>query len=116
MKLIVNEHHHCDLIEIVGRIDSYSAPQIETVLDDLISDDHYNIIVDLQNVNFISSSGMLTFVKIQRKFKQQNKGEVIFIRVPELIYRSFEIAGFNTIFKFFDAFETAQANFSSPEE
>jgi len=111
MELVVTEYVHCDLIEINGRIDSYSAPQIETVLNALMVDNHYNIIVNLEDVIFLSSSGILTFVNAQRKLKQQNKGEIVFVNVPELVFGSFELAGFHVVFKFFDDITTAVSRF-----
>jgi anti-sigma B factor antagonist len=111
MELVVTEYHHCDLIRISGRIDSYSAPQINTVLNALMVDDHYNIIVDLEDVSYLSSSGILTFVNTQRKLRRQNIGEVVFVNVPKLIFSSFELAGFNTIFVFCDDIPTAVGRF-----
>ena len=111
MELVVTEYIHCDLIEIKGRIDSYTAPQVETILNALMIDDHYNIIVNLHDVTFLSSSGILTFVKAQRKLKQQNKGEIVFVNVPDLVYGNFELAGFHVVFKFFDDIPTAVGRF-----
>jgi len=111
MELNVNQYNHCDLIKISGRIDSYSTPQIDAALETLISDDHYNIIVDLEDVSFVSSSGMLAFVNIQRKLKHQNKGEIVLIHVDKCIFKNFAIAGFDTIFDFFNDLDSALAWF-----
>ena len=111
MEIVISEFQHCHLVEIFGRIDSYTTPQIETALKSLMNDDHYNIIVDLQNVNFISSSGILTLVKIQRKFKRDNLGALVLLNVPELVFHSFEIAGFHTVFNFFEELGSAQSYF-----
>lgn len=100
MELLVSEQNHYSLLEISGRIDSYSTPQIEAVLKSFMTDNHYNIIVNLQNVSYISSSGILTFVKFQRKLKQQNKGQIVFLCPPPLVFQSFAIAGFDTVFEF----------------
>jgi serine/threonine-protein kinase RsbW len=112
MELVLTKYKHCDLIEITGRIDSYSSPQIKQMLNALIHDDHYNIIVDLKNVTYLSSSGILTFVDAQRKLKRGGKGLVVFADVPKLVYSSFELAGFNTIFDFFEDKHTAVSHFS----
>lgn len=112
MEFVVTTINQCDLIEISGRIDSYSTPQIDALLKALAGDDHYNIIVDLRDVSFISSSGILTFVKLQRKFKRKNRGEIVFVNVPSLVFSSFELAGFNTVFRFFDEILAAAGHFS----
>lgn len=111
MDLTVSHYCHYALIEISGRIDSYTTPEIKSALSALMTDDHYNIIVDFQNVSFISSSGILTFVNIQRRLKQRNTGEIIFMHVPDLVLKSFSIAGFDTVFKFYNDLETAKGGF-----
>ena len=112
MEFIVTEINQCDLITIIGRIDSFSTPQLDEVLKTLVGNDHYNIIVNLQDVSYISSSGILAFVKIQRKFKRENRGEIVFVNVPNLVFSSFEMAGFNTVFNFFDDIPAATGHFS----
>jgi anti-sigma B factor antagonist len=111
MELVITELEQCHLLEISGRIDSYSAPRIDEVLDILIDDHHYNLIVDLNKVSYISSSGLLTFVKTQRKFKQNKRGEIVFVNVPNLIFSSFELAGFNSVFAFYDDVAAAAGRF-----
>ena len=107
MDLVVTEYSHCKLIKISGRIDSYTAPRIKEALNSMIDDGQHNIIVDLQNVQYLSSSGILTFVDTQRQLKRQNTGELVFLNVPELVLLNFEIAGFDTIFDFYN--DTAAA-------
>lgn len=101
MQLIVTEHTHCHHIKITGRIDSFSAPQIKEALKTLLADGHFNMIIDLQDVNYISSSGILIFIEIQRQLKRQNKGEIVFANVSDFVNQNFELAGFDTIFEFY---------------
>jgi len=107
MELTVTEYSHCNILKITGRIDSYSAPQVKDVITKLIDDGHHNIIVDLQDVPYLSSSGILTFVNAQRKLKRENTGELVFVNVPDLIFSNFQLAGFDTIFDFHN--DTASA-------
>lgn len=107
MELAVTEYTHCDLIKITGRIDSYSAPQVRDVLNTLIDGGHHNFIIDLEHVPYLSSSGILTFVEAQRQLKKENTGELVFANVPDLVFSSFQLAGFDTIFDFYN--DTAAA-------
>lgn len=111
MEILVTEQSHCNLVSISGRIDSYSAPQIQRVLNSIIENEQHNIIIDLQDVNFLSSSGILTFVKAQRELKQQNKGKLVFVNVSDLVLSNFRIAGFDTIFDFYGDLTTAKERF-----
>lgn len=114
MNILVTEHSHCDQISITGRLDSYSAPQIKAVLNSTIENGKHNIIIDLEDVNFVSSSGILAFVNAQRQLKQQNKGELVFVNVSDLVLSNFTIAGFDTIFSFYQDLTTAIEQFRKP--
>ena len=84
MKFNLTKHANCYLLEIIGRIDSYTAPKIEEALISLINLDQVNIVVDLENTTYISSSGILLFVKTQRRFTNMGAGNIIgrFIETP----------------------------------
>lgn len=111
MEFSITEYKHCDLVEIIGRIDSYTAPQIEQALKALINDNRFNIIVDLKNVSYLSSAGILIFVNAQKQIKQQDQGEIIFSNVPKTVFSGFELAGFDTVFNFYDDTVSAVGRF-----
>jgi len=54
-------HYSKDGIEVVdveGEIDIYSAPRLRELLIDLVSTNHYRLIVDLDKVGFLDSTGL----------------------------------------------------------
>ena len=102
MKFNMTKHPNCYLLEIIGRIDSYTAPKIEEALISLINLDQVNIVVDLENTTYISSSGILLFVKTQRRFANMGTGKFVLCNVPELVYSSFSLSGFNEYFSFYE--------------
>src|ERR1700751_5168912 len=54
-------HYSRDGIEVVdveGEIDIYSAPRLRELLIDLVSTNHYQLIVDLDKVGFLDSTGL----------------------------------------------------------
>ena len=111
MEFIITDHNQYHLVEIKGRIDSYSAPRINDALRLLINDGHLNLIVDLADVSYISSSGILVFVNIQKQLKRQDKGEIVFVRVPGLILSNFKLSGFDEFFAFYDKIAPAVNRF-----
>lgn len=111
MEFAITEYKHCDLMKVSGRIDSYSAPQIEQALQALITDDHYNIVLDMNDVSYISSSGILLFVKIQRRFQRQNRGKLVFSGTSNHVYSAFELSGFHQLFEFYDDVVSAVGGF-----
>ena len=102
MDFVITEYPQCNLISINGRIDSYTAPMIKSALNALFDDDQFNIIVDMKDVSYISSSGLLVFVNAQKQLMGQNLGKIIFSGVPELVFSGFQLAGFDQVFIFCD--------------
>jgi len=97
----------CVLINVNGRIDSATAPQLQEALNDLIEENNYKLVLDLSQVDFISSAGLWVLVNAQKKCKRFNRGEVILANVPQRIHDALDLAGFIPYFKVFE--DTAQA-------
>jgi anti-sigma B factor antagonist len=97
----------CVLINVNGRIDSATAPQMQEALNDLIDEGNYKLVLDLNQVDFISSAGLWVLVNAQKKCKRFNRGEVILASIPKRIHDALDLAGFIPYFKVFE--DTAQA-------
>jgi anti-sigma B factor antagonist len=111
MEFVITEYKHCDLIQISGRVDSYTSPQINNALNALMADEHYKFVVDMQNVTYLSSSGILTFVNAQKKCKRYNRGEIVLTNVSKVILSTFQLAGFDRLFDFYDDVVSAVGKF-----
>jgi len=111
MEFIITEYQQCSLIKIFGRIDSYTSPKIKESLQRLLDEDHHNFVMDLSEVNYISSSGILMFVNLQKKLSKKDRGKIIFSEVPHLIYSNIQLAGFTSLFEFYDDTNTAIRRF-----
>ena len=111
MEIITREFKHCDLIEIKGRLDSASTPQLSEKLNAILENGRYKIVMDLSQLEFISSAGLRVFVNTQKICKRYNRGEVVLANVPSHIYSSLDLFGFTALFKIFDDVLTAVGNF-----
>jgi anti-sigma B factor antagonist len=90
-----------DLVEIKGRIDSYTAPDLSEKLFIITNQNRYKIILDLSEVVFVSSAGLRVFIDIQKICKNKNQGEVVLVITPLRVYETLELAGFAPLFKFY---------------
>lgn len=111
MELNIIEFKNCALLHIEGRIDSYSASRVDSTLNQLVEDGQYNLLLDMQDVTYISSSGMLTLVNWQKKLQQKSRGEIALATIPELVLSSFELAGFDQLFKIYSNSDLAVESF-----
>jgi len=102
MEIESAEYKHCNLVKPKGRIDSATAPQLAKVLDEMTDEGKYKIILDLSEVDFMSSAGLRVLISTQKTCKRYNRGEVVLTSVPKRIHDALDLAGFVPLFKFFD--------------
>jgi anti-sigma B factor antagonist len=101
MEVQTTQLKHCDLVKVSGRIDSYTATQFATVLNDILAARRYKIVCDMSEVNYMSSAGLRVLINVQKTCKRYNRGEIVLSNIPARVYESFELSGFAPLFKFF---------------
>jgi anti-sigma B factor antagonist len=101
MEITTKEFKHCHLINLIGRVDSATAPDFTKAMDDLIDKGVYKFVIDMSNLEYMSSAGFRALLGAQRNCKRYNRGEVILAAVPARIQEALELAGFTELFKTF---------------
>ena len=81
-------------IEIVGRLDTTTAPSLDNTINEDIADTK-NLILDLKGLEYISSAGLRVLLGAQKKM--QKIGTMKVINVVESVMNVFEITGFADI-------------------
>lgn len=99
METKVTQYKHCDLIKVSGRVDSLTAPKLGEELNKIADGGQYKIVIDMGEVQFLSSAGLRVLISCQKTCKRYNRGEVILAAIPENILAVFELAGFTSIFR-----------------
>ena len=102
MQITVKEVKDVVLILITERIDGSTAPEVEKVLESLQHRGKYKLVVDMSQLEYISSAGYRVLLSAQRNSKRDRRGEVILAGVPEQIRQSLEISGFTDYFKIYN--------------
>ncbi len=102
MDVSTTQYKRCDLVHVKGRVDSFTAPKLAETLGTLTKDGHYNIVLSIGEVEYVSSAGLRVMIDVQKTCKHLGRGEVILAGVPKRIYDTLELAGFVPLFKFFD--------------
>jgi anti-sigma B factor antagonist len=111
MEISSTQFKHCDLVKVHGRVDSSTAPQLDEVLNTLLSNNKFHIVLDLTGVEFMSSAGLRVLINTQKQCKRFNRGEVVLASVPQNIYGALDLAGFIPLFKFFKDQTSAVGSF-----
>ena len=111
METTSKQYTHCDVVTVVGIVDSSSAPQFSEALNAIIHAGRYRIVIDMNGVEYMSSAGFRALLAAQRNCKHHNQGEVVLVNVPDNIKNALELAGFTTLLKIFNDLISAVGNF-----
>ncbi len=111
MEITTSQFKHCDLVKVSGRIDSSTAPKLAEELSKITYSGRFKIVIDLSEVQFLSSAGLRVLISTLKNCKRYNRGDVILAAVPANILSVFDLAGFTSIFKIFDNVTTAVGEF-----
>ena len=95
MMIEIKKNAENTIVEIVGRLDTTTAPSLEKTLNDDMGDTK-NLILDLKGLEYISSAGLRVLLAAQKKMQQVGAMKVI--NVCEEVMEVFEITGFADIF------------------
>jgi anti-sigma B factor antagonist len=90
MEITPKEFKHCDLISIKGRVDSSTAPKLTEALDALLNNGHYKIVLDLAQVEYMSSAGFRAMLAALKTCKRYNRGDLYLASVPKLIHEALD--------------------------
>ena len=111
LKITNREYKRVDLLEVVGRVDSSTAPQLEQALKKSIKDGHYRIVVDLGETEFMSSAGLRALLSALKEVRRFNRGDVRLANLPDKIKKAFDLAGFLELFKVYENSTDAVGDF-----
>lgn len=111
MDFEITEYKRSTVIYTSGRIDSYTAPEVEEALNQLIEKGQYNIIFDMRDVTFVSSAGWWALIRVQKEVKKMNRGELILVKLDERIQESMDLVGITPYFKVHDDVTEAVGSF-----
>ena len=99
-----------NVISLSGRLDAYSANEVEKKLDSLIDAAQVRLVISLEKLEYISSSGLRVFLAALKKMKKQ-QGDIKLACLKPYIKEVFDIAGFTQLFNMFDTEEAAVNSF-----
>lgn len=99
------------ILDISGEIDLYNAPEIKDIINKLIEERKYNVIINLEKVSYIDSSGIGALISSLSNLKKYQGGLKI-INVYASVRKVFELTKLTSFFEIFDAEEDAIGSFA----
>ncbi|MCK5076491.1 MAG: STAS domain-containing protein [Calditrichia bacterium] len=111
---VSGSRNQISIIKVGGYIDTTTSSEVERALNALLKQGRYKVIVDLGNVDYISSAGWGIFIS-EIKTIRENFGDLKLIKMIPDVYEIFELLEFHHILDVYDSPEEATAKFEESE-
>src|SRR5204863_2785936 len=96
------------VVTVGGEIDVYTAPKLREQLIDLVSSGKYHLVVDMEGVDFLDSTGLGVLVGGLKRVRA-HEGSLRLVCTQERILKIFRITGLTKVFPIHDSVEDAVA-------
>ena len=97
MDISLNNENSVLTVEVSGRVDTTTAPELEKAVFDNI-DSANELVLDLKDMAYISSAGLRVMLKAHKLMSAQ--GSLIIKNVQSDVMEVFEMTGFSDILRF----------------
>ena len=99
MEIRTKELKRVNVVEIGGRVDSNSAARLEEAFKEITGDKRFRIVVDMQDLEYISSRGLRALIATLKETRRWNRGDLRLCNVPPRIHEVLDLAGLTPLFK-----------------
>ena len=96
------------IVAVAGEIDVYTAPKLREALIDLVNGGSYHIVVDVERVDFLDSTGLGVLVGGLKRVRAHN-GSLRVVCTQERLLKIFRITGLTKVFSIHDSVSDAVA-------
>ena len=103
---VAGSRNQISIIKVGGYIDTTTSSELERSLDSLLKQGRFFLIVDLGNVDYISSAGWGIFIS-EIKSIRENGGDLKLVRMVPDVYEIFELLEFHHILDVYDSVDEA---------
>ena len=95
-------------VALKGRLDAVTSKSVEDRLLSLIESGEVRLVIDLAQLNYISSVGLRVLMLAAKRLRTAN-GTIVVCTLQPTVQQVFEIAGFTSIFRVYPTRDAALA-------
>ena len=101
MEITTRDVNDVKVVQIEGELDTGSSPNAQNQLDQLRGQGVKKILLDLTNLDFISSAGLRVLLATAQELKEDG-GDLRVCNLNREVKEVFDISGFSTLLMVFD--------------
>ena len=106
------EKEGVSILNLSGFLDLHTVPKFEEAIQNLVNERRFRILVNLKNLEYISSAGLGVFMGFIEDIRE-NQGDIKLSNLSERVFKVFDLLGFPALFEIFDKEEQALNQFSN---
>lgn len=92
MQIKTDVNNHILVIFLSGRLDTITSPQLEEEINHCKFDEIDTIIINMKELEYISSAGLRVILKLHKKMTAQG-GQLKLINVNDMVMEIFDMTG-----------------------
>ena len=101
MEINVKETESITIIELSGEVDAQRSPEIKSKMRELIAEGKNKIVIDLEQVKYMDSSGLGVLVS-GLKAARKESGDLKLTALQAEVQNIFELTQLNKVFEIFE--------------
>ena len=94
MEIIEKRLNEIIIFKLNGKLNSNTSPELEDKIFEAIKNESKNMILDFEDLDYISSAGLRVIMKTAKNLKQ-SEGMIVLCSMQDYVKEVFEIAGFD---------------------
>ena len=110
MEMTTHSTNKIKVLCLNGDLNANTSAEVETRLNQLIMGGNNKLVVNLDELNYISSAGLRVFLMANKLIKKKD-GSLRLCCLNNTVKEVFEISGFHLIFSIFNSEEEALLDF-----
>ena len=106
MEIETRKEENATVVSVTGKMDAVSAPELEKELSQLMVDGEKGFVLDLGELDYISSAGLRVILATAKRLKEK-EGKILLASLQDMVKEVFEISGFSAIIPIYESVESA---------
>lgn len=99
-KVLTRDSGNAVVMELHGFLDAHTAPELEKTFTELIGKGKYNIVVNFNELSYISSAGLGVFMAYIDEVRN-NHGDIKLTNMQQKVFNVFDLLGFPFLYEIY---------------
>ena len=100
------------ILYLKGFLDAHTAPELERAIQDLMEENKFSILVNFEDLDYISSAGLGVFMGFIEDIREQ-QGDIRMSNMTPKVYKIFDLLGFPKLYQIFTEEREALNSYSA---